>query len=202
MIPSTPIISPEEAQKVMSDPDVTIVDARGGADAYDRYTAAHLSGAVFASLEADLSEIGPDAAVGGRHPLPHPGKFGATLGRLGIHPASRILVYDDQSGANAAARFWWMMRAAGHDHVQVIDGGLTAIRDVMLPLDSVAPPTPKERPPYPVDTWRLPLADIHQVETLAGDDSAVVIDVRESYRYKGEREPIDLIAGHIPGAIN
>ena len=196
------IIAPGQVTRELAGPNVILVDARGGADATERYRTAHIEGAVMVNLETDLSEIGPDAARGGRHPLPDPSVFGGLLGRLGITPSTRILVYDDKAGANAAARFWWMMKAAGHREVQVVDGGLAAMIDVGLPVSKgpASPPTPAE--PYPVEAWQLPTADIDTVDRLRTDPQSLVIDVRENYRYRGESEPIDLVAGHIPGAIN
>jgi thiosulfate/3-mercaptopyruvate sulfurtransferase len=133
--------------------------------------------------------------------LPHVNDFAAFVGKLGISPSTPVIVYDDKSGANAAARFWWMMRALGHTKIQVVDGGLDAIVRDGLPMTSEQhEPTP--RTPYPAHAWKLPVANIEDVEVSAKDPDAMVIDVREAYRYRGEREPIDLIAGHIPGAVN
>ena len=181
---------------------VIIVDARGGADAHKRYMEGHLDGAVFMDLETDLSGRGPDAAIGGRHPLPDVRKFGARLGEVGITPSSHVLVYDDKAGANAAARFWWMMRAVGHSLIQVIDGGLKALQQEGYSIVKTPESAGGATSPYPVSAWSLPLADIVEVERARNQAGAVVIDVREGYRYRGESEPIDLIAGHIPGAIN
>jgi thiosulfate/3-mercaptopyruvate sulfurtransferase len=179
-----------------------VVDARGGADAYDRFQAGHLRGAKFLDLESDLSRKGLDAAQGGRHPLPDPAEFGLLLGRTGILPTTHVLVYDDKAGANAAARFWWMMRAAGHESVQVIDGGLDAIRSAGLPISRGTADPAHAHAQYPVRGWRLPMADMEEVDGARSSGDAVVIDVREGYRYRAEAEPIDKIAGHIPGAIN
>jgi thiosulfate/3-mercaptopyruvate sulfurtransferase len=110
-------------------------------------------------------------------------------------------VYDDKNGANAAARFWWMLRALGHRNVQVLDGGWQAILAVGLPL-STGIETRREKPAYPAEKWQLPTADMQEVEQAAADANSIVIDVRDAFRYRGESEPIDLIAGHIPGAIN
>lgn len=198
----TPILSPDFVKDLLHDPMVRWVDARGGADAYERYKAAHLTPAVFLDLEKDLSMKGEDAAFGGRHPLPDPGTFGSILGQYGITPATRVLVYDDKSGANAAARFWWMMKAAGHGNVQVIDGGLTAVIEAGLPVSTGEGPAVVAAQPYPVHAWILPVADIDLVEKARTDPAWVVLDVREAYRYRGESEPIDKVAGHIPGAVN
>lgn len=198
----SPLIQAREVNSLIHDGNVVIVDARGGADSWQRYKQGHVPGAVFFDLETDLSDKGVDAAHGGRHPLPAPRDFGAMLGKAGISGSSRVLVYDDKSGANAAARFWWMMKAAGHVPVQVIDGGLTALQDEGIPLSSDPGPGRSETAPYPVTSWRLPVADIETVDRVRKQKDWLIIDVREEYRYRGEREPIDLIAGHIPGAIN
>lgn len=199
---STPLISASETRQFMNDPTVVVIDARGGSDAYARYQAAHLEGAVFLDLERDLSEKGVDAAKGGRHPLPSPERFGALLGEVGITPSKRVLVYDDKAGANAAARCWWMLRAAGHQRVQVIDGGLQAIQQAGLPIGKGPAPHASHAGPYPITGWKLPQVTMETVDEARLSPDAVVIDVREGYRYRGESEPIDLVAGHIPGAIN
>lgn len=198
----SPLISVQEVKSLIREGEVIIVDARGGPDSWQRYMKGHLTGAVFFDLETDLSEKGSDAAHGGRHPLPNPRDFGSLLGKAGISPSSHVLVYDDKAGANAAARFWWMMKAAGHLRVQVIDGGLTALQDEGMPLSSDPSPGRSETTRYPVTSWGLPLADIETVDRVRKQKNWLIIDVREEYRYRGEREPIDLIAGHIPGAIN
>ena len=197
-----PILSVNDVKRFMNHPDVIIVDARGGADAYKRYEDGHLKGAIFMDLETDLSQKGADAAQGGRHPLPDPRTFGSLLGKVGISPSNHVLVYDDKAGANAAARFWWMMKALGHQRIQVIDGGLAALRSSGLPISSGASEIPGKKSLYPVQSWGLPTADMETVEKGLRDQNSLVIDVREGYRYRGESEPIDLVAGHIPGAVN
>jgi thiosulfate/3-mercaptopyruvate sulfurtransferase len=199
---TAPLIRAEAIGHILDNPNVILVDARGGADAAERYRAGHLRGALRMDLETDLSERSPDASHGGRHPLPDPAAFSIRLGEAGIDPSSHILVYDDKAGANAAARFWWMMKAAGHEQVQVIDGGLAAIEGAGLPISRGSEPHRKPLPPYPFTAWNLPVADIEAVDRARMDPGSLVIDVREGFRYRGESEPIDLIAGHIPGAIN
>lgn len=178
-----------------------IIDARSGPDAFERYCAAHLRGALHADLDRDLSQKPADPAYGGRHPLPPVKAFAAFVGRLGITPSTSVIVYDDKSGANAAARFWWMLRALGHEKVKVVDGGLDAIIREGLPMTGTIH-EPVSTSSYPADAWKLPTVTLEDIEVAARDPDALVIDVREAYRYRGEREPIDLIAGHIPGAIN
>ena len=160
----SPIIDPARVGPLMQDRNVVIVDARGGADSMQRYMAGHLDGAVHMDLETDLSEKASDAANGGRHPLPDPKKFAAVLANAGITPSSHILVYDDKAGANAAARFWWMMKAAGHSRVQVIDGGLDALRQEGYAIGTTPRPSRTPAPLYPVTRWKLPLANIEAVD--------------------------------------
>lgn len=197
-----PVVSAKAAKKLLIESQVICVDARGGTDAFDRYRAGHIAGARFVDLETDLSVKGPDASRGGRHPLPEPRRFGVLLGQLGITPSTHVLVYDDKSGANAAARFWWMLRAAGHGTAQLVDGGYQAMIAEGHAATTGDDPLPRSGPPYPVSDWKLPMANLSDVESAAASDTQLVIDVRESYRYRGESEPIDPVAGHIPGALN
>lgn len=199
---ASPIISADAAKLLIDLPDVVMVDARGGPDAAERYQAGHISDAIFLNLETDLSNKPSDPARGGRHPLPDPATFGARLGAVAISPTDHLLVYDDKGGANAAARFWWMMKAAGHDSIQVVDGGLTALQQAGLPVAIGPAISPHPKDPYPVNSWQLPLADMEEVERARQDKDRRVVDVREHYRFIGASEPIDLVAGHIPGAVN
>ena len=196
-----PLLSLGELNSLLENPEVVIVDARGGISSFDEYAQGHLEGALYVDLENELSEKKSDAADGGRHPLPDPARFGAVLGKLGIKPSTRVVVYDDKNGANAAARFWWMMRAAGHVSVQVLNGSYASIVKAGLPVSqTVSDRTPTNL--YPVSAWKLPTVNMQMVDRKRADPAAIVIDVREAYRYKGESEPIDLVAGHIPGAVN
>jgi len=179
-----------------------LLDARPGLDSY---TAGHLAGARHADLDTQLSSAtdpGADPSHGGRHPLPPLDRWLRQLGQWGIGPQSRVVIYDDQSGANAAARAWWMLRAAGHDRVSVLDGDFRDAGQLTTALPSVDP-----LPPYPpgttqADGWLLPVVALDRVDALRGDPDWLVIDVRSAPRFRGETEPIDPIAGHIPGAVN
>lgn len=196
----SPILSVAEAIALFSNQGIVVVDARGGADARQRYEKGHVAGAIFFDLETDLSEKG-DPASGGRHPLPAASAFGKLLGQRGITPDSHIIVYDDKAGANAAARFWWMMRSLDHDKIQVIDGGLGALQEAGVAMSQDWPSrTPVS--PYPAERWQLPRADIEAVDRARQTADWLVIDVRENFRFRGESEPIDLVAGHVPGAVN
>lgn len=156
------------------------------------HEAGHIPGAVFVDLDEDLSAIREGG--GGRHPLPDIDEFAVTLGRLGVTPESQVVVYDDVSG-RIAARLWWMLQAIGHDKVQVLDGGyqewVRSGHDV-----GVGTVTPDLADPYP-----LPAA----FEGVATQDDLVgrvLLDARAEERYRGDIEPVDPRAGHIPGAIN
>lgn len=178
-----------------------LIDSSGGKDAREKYRENHLDGALYVDLETELADIKQDASNGGRHPLPTPGKFSETLTKLGITPDSRVIIYDDKNGSNAAARFWWMLKSAGHQKVQVLDGGIQAAVKIGFPANSKEV-TPLKAEPYKFEDWKLPLADLALTEKASKDNKFLIIDVRDEYRYKGESEPIDLVAGHIPNAIN
>ncbi|MXV14845.1 sulfurtransferase [Hufsiella ginkgonis] len=197
-----PIISPGELTAAMQNENLVLIDARTGAGIKESYLSTHLERAQHVNLEYDLSKPTDDAADGGRHPLPAIDDFAALLGKLGISKESHVVVYDDKQGANAAARFWWMLKAVGHEQVQVLDGGLQAALSAGVPAGYGEEAAVAAASPYPVTNWLLPMADIAEVERVATDPDHVVIDVRDAARYRGETEPIDLVAGHIPGAIN
>ncbi|MDB5137897.1 MAG: sulfurtransferase [Mucilaginibacter sp.] len=180
---------------------VIIIDARAGADTYHRYLAGHLKGAQYADLDKDLAIKPEDAAHGGRHPLPPIKDFAKLLGKWGVTPQSHVVVYDDKAAAFGGARLWWMLRAIGHTKVQVLNGGLQAAINAGTPL-STEPHIAEPVADYPVPAEYSGTVTIEEAENAAADDAKMVIDVRESPRYLGHTEPIDLIAGHIPGAIN
>ncbi len=197
----TTLLSAKDLNQFIGKPNVIIMDASGGPEAYKNYCLRHVPSALFVDLETELSHKAASAKHGGRHPLPDPSTFGITLGKLGIKKNTHVIVYDDKAGANAAARFWWMLKAAGHEKVNVVNGGLKAIEAEGFQLSNKE----VERNPveaYVFNRWSLPIATLDEVERASKNPDAVVIDVREAYRYNGESEPIDLIAGHIPGAVN
>ncbi len=164
-----------------------LIDPSRGRNSYEE---GHIPGAVFVDLDHDLA--GPPG-ITGRHPLPEPGGFAITLGRLGIEPESHVVVYDD-AGGRVAARMWWMLKAIGHGAAQVLDGGLQAWVDAGGDLD------PGWVEPVPT---RYPAPE--RFEGVIGPTEVpghTLIDARAGERYRGEVEPIDPKAGHIPGAIN
>lgn len=179
---------------------VRLLDTRSASD----YAAGHLDGAQHADLESQLSaaaEPGFDPARGGRHPLPEPARWAAQLGAWGIGPDTRVVAYDAAGGGNAAARLWWMLRASGHAHAAVLDGGFQAARAAGLPM-AVAVPRPSPLPPRPFHGWARPTADLEQVAARLGDPAWKVLDVRDRERWRGEREHLDPVAGRIPGTVN
>ncbi|MCP1384492.1 sulfurtransferase [Runella salmonicolor] len=198
----SPISKPSELVASVQEKNLVIVDARAGAGAKERYAAGHLEGALFVDLEKQLANVPADASKGGRHPLPDLTQFAQVLTQLGIGPDTHVVVYDDKNGGNAAARFWWMLKAIGHENIQVLDGGLDAAVKAGFPVSSgeETPTTPEKT--YETLQWMLPLSDINEVEKVANDADYLVIDVRDKDRFDGKVEPIDLIAGHIPGAAN
>ena len=197
----SPLISPVELAKLMTQGNILLIDARTGPDAREKYNSEHLEGAQFVDLEKDLAQKSADPSHGGRHPLPAVKNFSELLGRLGIERSTHVVVYDDKAGANAAARFWWLLKAAGHENIRVLDGGLKNANEAGLHLTNIIPNI-KSKPAYPADKWILPTVDADRVAKAVADPNYLVIDVREAYRYRGESEPFDLVAGHIPGAIN
>lgn len=190
-----PVISPRELAAL---PGVVLVDCRPDSRAY---AAGHVKGARHAQLERDLAAPGADPALGGRHPLPDMNAFAATLGRWGIAPSSHVVAYDDQGGANSAARFWWLLRAIGHRTVQVVDGGYAALREAGFAV-TTDEPAPAAAPPYPYAGLVRGLADIDEVDRARTAPDRRLIDVRAAFRFRGESDPFDPIAGHIPGARN
>jgi thiosulfate/3-mercaptopyruvate sulfurtransferase len=193
----SPIIQPLALINLKPD-EYILFDASAGSKA--RYDENHLAGALYIDLNTDLADI-KDFAIGGRHPLPTLKQFAETLGNFGIEKDSHVIIYDDKNGGNAAARFWWMLKAIGHEKVQVLNGGFDAAIKAGFATSS-KPETPKIVGNYEITDWNLPLADIDEVETASKTGNQTIVDVRDANRFAGLTEPIDLIAGHIPGAIN
>jgi thiosulfate/3-mercaptopyruvate sulfurtransferase len=199
----TTLIDANDAVAHLQDPNWIFVDCRAVLGAPEKarqaYRERHIPGAVFADLETDLSGR-IESGRTGRHPLPIPADFDATLSRLGVDPRMQVVAYDQRSGAMAAARLWWLLRWAGHDSVAVLDGGFDQWLALGLPTSSgnetraAASFTGHYQPEMQVD------AD----EVLASLESGnyTLADSRTSDRYRGENETIDPIAGHIPGAVS
>ncbi len=197
----TPIITPNQLLEAVQTNAIVLVDATNSPTAYQNYQQSHLLGALFVDVNTQLADIKEDVSISGRHPLPTVEQFSKTLTDLCITPETWVVVYDDKNGANAAARFWWMLRSIGHDKVQVLSGGIQAAIQAGFPTSS-AVEVPTQVESYPVQHWQWPTIDLQGMDDMIQKDNFVVIDVRESQRYRGETEPIDLVAGHIPGATN
>lgn len=196
----SPIINTEDIQN-LNRAHLVIVEAGSGDSAYEHYKKEHLSGALYVNLNNDLAEIPENAKNGGRHPLPSLEKFAETLQRLGIDENSHVIIYDDKNGANSAARFWWMLKAVGLEKVQVLNGGFQKAKEKGLPTNSEPFKTEKVQK-LSLKQWNLPNVDLDFIKKNSEKSDFLVIDVREKDRYDGKQEPIDEIAGHIPGAIN
>lgn len=163
-----------------------------------QYAEGHLPGARYVHLERDLSA--PRGAVGGRHPLPPLADFAALLRRHGLDAGRRVVAYDDSRGAYAA-RLWWMLRQAGHDAVQVLDGGIGAWRAAGLALETAPPPVPPAGDFVARPRTHMQIGH-EELRAALGSGALCVVDAREPRRYAGLEEPIDPVAGHVPGAVN
>ncbi|EFM10816.1 Rhodanese domain protein [Paenibacillus curdlanolyticus YK9] len=183
------------------DSDVVIVDCRfqlGKPDAgREAYEASHIAGAVYLDLEKDLSS--PIEENGGRHPLPDIAQLTGTLGRVGISNTTRVVAYDDQGGA-MASRLWWLLKYLGHEEVYVLDEGFAAWEKAGYPVSNE--PSVSIQSPFYATVQHSMLVEVDEVRENLGNESITLIDSREAPRYRGEVEPIDRVAGHIPGAIN
>jgi thiosulfate/3-mercaptopyruvate sulfurtransferase len=158
------------------------------------HTAGHIAGAVYAHLDRDLS--GPKAPGKGRHPLPERSALAATAGRLGVAPGVQVVCYDAQGGPYAA-RAWWLLRWLGHDAVAVLDGGAAAWRAAGGGWTAEATAA-RPQAPYPSNPAAMPTLSAD--ELLARLGRVRLFDARAGERFRGEVEPLDPVAGHIPGA--
>ena len=169
-----------------------------------QYLQAHLPGAVRADLDRHLSaaKTAPDAASGGRHPLPSRETFAAWLSSIGFSNSMQAVVYDRQ-GANYCGRLWWLLKWVGHDAVAVLDGGLQAWQASGGATDTGAVlPNPNSASNYVLAPEASTLVATKTVASQLGRPTQTLIDARGAPRFKGEVEPLDPVAGHIPGALN
>lgn len=182
---------------------VRVVDARFSlADAQagsGQYAAGHLPGAVYADLNRDLADL--DRRGHGRHPLPDSDAFAAAVGRWGIAPDTQVVVYDGSDGSMAAARLWWLLRLLGHTRVAVLDGGLAAWQAAGLPLQTEPPQVPA-LPAYPGRFDTTQVASAEEIAARLKHAPGWLVDARAGERFRGEVEPLDPVAGHVPGAVN
>lgn len=197
------LISTQELAEKTKNPNWLVADCRfmlsRPEEKEQLYLKAHLPGAIYIHLDRDLSApVIP--GITGRHPLPTAEEAARRFGQLGIGPSTQVVAYDDQGGSLAAVRLWWMLRWLGHMNVAILDGGWQKWLEQDLPVQAgreTRPPADFHSAP---STARFYNKD--EVDCLRLDPSFRLIDVRAPERYRGEIEPIDPVAGHIPGAIN
>ena len=189
-------------------PSLRIVDLRwapSGLNGRQRYDAAHIPGAVFADMERDLSHAQPRGS-GGRHPMTSADELAQALARWGIGDETDVIVYDDGSG-QIAARLWFQLRLHGHDKVSLLDGGFWAWQQAGLPTEiaeSKAPTAPLRRLKRKTDSLvdRARIEEVIKSRKAAPSTAPLLLDARAPERYRGEVEPLDRVAGHIPTAVN
>lgn len=199
-----PIVSCEEAAEHLEDPSWLFIDCRY--DLMDKekgvreYANNHIPGALHAHIDRDLSGPVGDGHRG-RHPLPLQPSFQRWAGLHGIGPDTMVVAYDDQAG-QWASRLWWLLRHYGHQKVAVLDGGLTRWKALKLPLRPGHEIARKEVK-FTGTAGSMPIVDAAILETGLGKPAAYqLVDARAGERYRGEVEPVDKKAGHIPGAIS
>jgi thiosulfate/3-mercaptopyruvate sulfurtransferase len=195
------IVSLQELFDSLDKPDVVVVDCRfvmGRPNAgREQYEASHIPGAVYLDLEQDLS--GPVDEHGGRHPLPDIVDLTMALSRVGIGNDSRVIAYDDQGGA-MASRLWWLLNYLGHKEAAVLDEGFTAWVKAGYSVTSEVEALQPAK--FLAVVEHSILMEMDELRERLEDESLTLIDSREAPRYRGEVEPLDRVAGHIPGAMN
>ena len=201
MSPHT-LVSADALAAMQSQRPVLVVDCRfdlaDPAKAERDYVHGHIPGAVYAHLDLDLSDL--TVAGAGRHPLPQDLAFAASLARWGWQPGIDVIACDDAAGALAASRLWWLLRLAGHPQVSVLDGGIAAWRKAGLAFDTGV--TARESSTVSIAFDRDCVVGFDEIEGRRNDGSMVLIDARAAPRYRGDVEPLDPVAGHVPGAVN
>ncbi|MEO7431576.1 MAG: sulfurtransferase [Dokdonella sp.] len=196
------LVSANELAAMQAQRAVLVVDCRfdladpgkGERDSVD----GHIPGSVYANLDRDLSDLSQRGV--GRHPLPNDDGFSASLARWGWLPGSAVVAVDDAGGALAAARLWWLLRLAGCADVAVLDGGLNAWRDAGFEFERGV--AKRDATNVSVRVGRDGVAGFDEIERRRNDGSMVLIDARAAPRYRGDLEPLDPVAGHVPGAVN
>ena len=196
----TTLVQADVLSVALGRPDLVIVDCRFslldphlGEQSWHR---SHIPGAAYAHLERDLSDMSRKGE--GRHPWPDAETFCAKLTRWGIAPGSQVVAYDDGDGAYAA-RLWFLLRALGHEKVAVLDGGWTRWTSLGLPASSLPREPASQRYVASFHTSRLLDAQAVEAHLAAG---GMLVDARAAARFRGEEEPLDKVAGHVPGAVN
>ena len=195
------LVFPEALARHLGAPGWVVFDTRHDLANPDKgralYSEGHVPGAYFLHLDHDLS--GPKTGTNGRHPLPDIHEFAKRINACGVTPETQVVVYDDVGG-NFAVRLWWMLRWLGHDKVALLDGGFPLWEKEGRPVTKDVPPArPGSFVPRPHLGWTV---DLPFVERFHDDASIRLLDARAAERFHGKTEPIDPVAGHIPGAIN
>lgn len=202
---TTPLISAEDLATRLAEPALRIIDCRfdlNDVDAGQRaFAQSRIPHARYADLNRDLSDLS-QIHVHGRHPLPSMGSLAASFARLDIGKNSPVVVYDQDTGA-FAARLWWLLRSLGNLQVKVLDGGFAAWNRAGLPIETDAAPRHAasrlpEQLSLPTSSW----VTAEQLGLGLADSSVLLLDARAGARFRGEVEPLDKVAGHVPGAIN
>jgi len=200
---TTLISAPELQQLLRTGADVRVLDC--SADLMDAgagrrlFEQAHIAGSLHADLDTDLSDKNHPPSAG-RHPLPSRETFAATLRRLGVNQTTQVVVLD-RAGIMFSGRLWWMLKWCGHEAVAVLDGGLAAWQAAGGAVDS----GPAPAVPAGDFAWRpaaTRVLDTPDVQALLGRSDRTLVDARAAARFRGETEPLDPVAGHIPGALN
>lgn len=195
-----PLISTDQLQELLkAGANILICDCRfdltRALAGREDYAKGHIPGAIYVDLEKDLS--GAKTGANGRHPLPHPDDWAKIRQRLGIDSSTHVIVYDSQ-GSAYASRLWWMLRAIGHDKVQVLDGGLESWKGQVSAVASVSIPLLKKPEPREYEG----LVRVDAIVNNLATQYKTVLDARSSDRFHGQNETLDPVAGHIPGALN
>lgn len=194
------VVSPQWLHEHLEDAQVVIVDCRFALSApqqgREQYQAGHIPGAYYLDLNEDLSS--PVQPHGGRHPLPNTSQFAVKLSQMGITPDTLVVAYDDSRLA-FASRLWWLLRYLGHTHVAVLDGGFAAYQ-AHYPVTTVVPEVRSGE--FQANPNPEQIVDIQTVKARKDQPDVALVDSRAHERYLGNHEPIDPVAGHIPGAVN
>ncbi|WP_370619395.1 sulfurtransferase [Mumia sp. Pv 4-285] len=194
-----PVVTVGDLALMLAAQDVVVLDVRyalGGAPGREEYDAGHVPGAAYVDMDTELADP-PGDGTRGRHPLPDPARFAAAMRVHGVRGGTPVVVYDAADGTSAA-RAWWLLTYHGHPDVRLLDGGYAAWVAAGEPTSS-DPPSP-EPGDFVAEPGHLPLVDAAGAARVARE--GVLLDARVAERYRGEVEPIDPVAGHVPGAVS
>ena len=199
---TAPVISPQWLLEHLDDPNIVIIDCRFALAqpqlGQQQYQQGHLPGAFYLDLNQDLSS--PVQQHGGRHPLPDIEQFTAKLGAMGVHSGETLVIAYEDSRFAFAARLWWLLRYLGHTPVALLDGGFSQWQQLAYPVTTEMPQAQPQ--PFIPHIQSEMVVDIETVKARKDLPNVMLVDSRDRDRYLGHHEPIDPIAGHIPGAVN